>query len=351
MPIGIFLLMTYGTWAFSHKLCYDHIYKEYGSESAAIGLIAVVCFLQILLLLIWLQIAVVIGPGRLPRVSPYLIFPDQASDVNDSEKYHNYSSVFPPICYQCDPNGYPLWCSNCQSLKTERAHHSRELGHCVPKFDHKCIWLGTIIGKDNYRLFVQYCVFMTIWLVIIWTSIVAYIRDIVRDFKGHGSHVNGNIIAVLILTTSFWVIVTSLLLTQLNCIVKNRTSLEVIERRKKAFSTRKMFCYYSPDDACRYVVELDKPEYGNCWTKENWWTNAVESLGSNMLMWIIPWGSSVPKFEPDQEKKTYNNRSTLEGVLGPYKENVGDKTIQLIRRKISGNDYLTKLQAYGDKLQ
>ncbi|CAR28101.1 hypothetical protein ZYGR_0N05910 [Zygosaccharomyces rouxii] len=344
MPIGIFLLMSYGTWAFSHKLCYDQIYKHYGQKSVAIGLIVVVCFLQILLLLIWFQIAVAVGPGKLPQVLPYLILSAQESDLGASEKYQNHGSDGSSICYQCDPNGYPIWCTNCQSLKTERAHHSRELGHCVPKFDHKCTYLGSIIGKDNYRLFVQYCVFMTIWLAIIWTSIVAYIRSITRDYRGHGSHLNGNLIAILILTTLFWITVTSLLLTQLNCIVKNKTSIEVMERRRKAFSTRKMFCYYNPDDGCRYVVELNKKEYESCWSKDSWWANAVESLGSNIFMWVIPWGTSVPKFKPDPEKNGRNDKSTIEAVLGPYKETVGNKTIELIRKKISNNEYLTKVQ-------
>lgn len=345
MPMGIFLLMSYGTWAFSHKLCYDQIYKHYRHESVAIGLIVTVCFLLLLLLLIWFQIAVMVGPGRLPQILPNSILAASASDLGNNEKDHGNNSAGPLICYQCDPNGYPIWCSNCQSLKTERAHHSSELGHCVPKFDHKCIWLGSIIGKDNYRLFVQYCVFMTIWLAIIWTSIVAYIRRISRDYKGHGSHLNGNLIVVFIITTSSWLMVSSLLLTQLHCIVKNRTSLEIMEKRK-TFSTRRMFCYYNPDDGCRYVVELNKKEYVSCWSKDSWCANAVESLGSNIFMWIIPWGTSVSKVKTDLEK---NDKPTIEIVLGPYKETVGNKTIELIRQKITNNEHLTKIQAYGDK--
>ncbi|GCE97923.1 palmitoyltransferase pfa5 [Zygosaccharomyces mellis] len=345
MPVGIFLLMSYGTWAFSHKLCYNQIYKHYGHRSVSIGLIVVVCFLQLTLLLIWFQIAITVGPGRLPQVLPNLILSAHNSDRDANEKYCNKDSFGPVICYQCDPNGYPIWCTNCQSLKTERAHHSSELGYCVPKFDHKCVWLGSIIGKDNYRLFVQYCVFMAIWLAIIWTSIVAYIRSISRDYRGHGSHLNGNLISTLILTASSWLMVTSLLLTQINCIVKNNTSLEIMERRK-TFATRRMFCYYNPNDECRYVVELSKKEYLLCWSKESWWANAVESLGPNILMWAIPWGSPVPKFKSGGEENVTDDKSTLEDVLGPYKETLGNKTVELIRKKINNNEYLTRFQVY-----
>lgn len=347
MPIGVFGLMCYGTWAFSHKLCYDKIYKYYKHESVAIGLICTVCSLDILIFFIWLQLAVIVGPGKLPHVSPYSIFAHQSSDPEDNEKLHPNESVLPPICYQCDPNGWPLWCSNCQSLKTERAHHSRELGYCVPKFDHRCVWLGSIIGKNNYRLFVQFCVFEAMWLVIVWTSIVAFMRDIVKDYKGGGSHLNGNLIAIFILTTLTWMLVTALFLTQLNCIIKNRTSLEVIERRKKSFSTRKMFCFYNSDDGNRYVVEFTKREYGDCWSKDSWWQNAIESLGPNVLMWFIPLGSSVPKFT-FQAEKDGDSKTSLESVIGPYRETLGNRAIELIKHKISNNDYLTKLEAYGD---
>lgn len=347
MPIGMFGLMAYGTWAFSHKLCYDQIYKHYRHESVAIGLICIVCVLYIIIFLIWLQLAVIVGPGKLPHVSPYLIFTHQDYDIEDREKLHSDESVSAPICYQCDPNGWPLWCSNCQGLKTERAHHSRELGYCVPKFDHRCIWLGSIIGKDNYRLFIQFCVFMTIWLAIIWTSIVAYIRNIVRDYKGGGSHLNGNLIAILILTTACWMLITSLFVTQLNCIIKNRTSLEVMEKRRKAFSTRKLFCYYNSEDESRYVVEFTKKEYANCWSKENWWKNAVESLGSNVLMWFIPLGSSVPRFD-SKSGNNENGMSSADYIIGPYKERLGDHAIDLIKLKISKSEYLTKLQTCAD---
>lgn len=341
MPIGIFLLMTYGTWAFSHKLCYDQIYKHYRHKSVAIGLIVIVCFLQLILLLIWFQLAVTVGPGRLPRVLPNLILKTQDSDL-DGEP------ADPLVCYQCDPNGYPIWCNSCQGIKTERAHHSNDLGYCVPKFDHKCLWLGSIIGKDNYRLFVQYCVFMAAWLAIIWTSIVAYIRRIIKNYGGHGSHLNGNLIAILIITTSCWLMVTMLLLTQLNCIVTNRTSIEIMERRKK-YSLRRMFCYYNPDDKCRYVVELNKKEYVSCWSKGCWWNNAVESLGPNILMWVIPWGTPISTFDYDQERNIDGNKSTLDRALGPYREIISNKTIELIRRRIRNDEYLTKLRVYDNK--
>lgn len=49
--------------------------------------------------------------------------------------------------YTCRSDGLPIWCSDCQNWKPERAHHSAEIGRCVKKMDHYCPWAGGMIGE------------------------------------------------------------------------------------------------------------------------------------------------------------------------------------------------------------
>lgn len=44
-------------------------------------------------------------------------------------------------------DGLPIWCSECQNWKPERAHHSGEIQRCVRKMDHYCPWAGGMIGE------------------------------------------------------------------------------------------------------------------------------------------------------------------------------------------------------------
>lgn len=49
--------------------------------------------------------------------------------------------------YTCRSDGLPIWCSECQNWKPDRAHHSGEIQRCVYKMDHYCPWAGGMIGE------------------------------------------------------------------------------------------------------------------------------------------------------------------------------------------------------------
>lgn len=49
--------------------------------------------------------------------------------------------------YTCRSDGLPIWCSECQNWKPERAHHSGEIQRCVRKMDHYCPWAGGMIAE------------------------------------------------------------------------------------------------------------------------------------------------------------------------------------------------------------
>lgn len=48
------------------------------------------------------------------------------------------------------------YCRCCWILKPPRTSHCGICGLCVERFDHHCPWIGTCIGKNNYKLFIKF---------------------------------------------------------------------------------------------------------------------------------------------------------------------------------------------------
>jgi hypothetical protein len=77
-------------------------------------------------------------PGILPR---------QNADIY-------YTTSKPNLKYRI--NGHMLklnYCYSCSLFRPPRTSHCAICDNCVERFDHHCVWLGTCVGKRNYRYF------------------------------------------------------------------------------------------------------------------------------------------------------------------------------------------------------
>ena len=62
--------------------------------------------------------------------------------------------------------GQSRFCKKCNSPKPDRAHHCSTCKTCVLKMDHHCPWLATCVGFMNYKPFLLFLTYTSLfcWL-------------------------------------------------------------------------------------------------------------------------------------------------------------------------------------------
>ncbi|KAF9541895.1 palmitoyltransferase for Vac8p [Mortierella hygrophila] len=122
-----------------------------------------------------------------------------------------------------DPSAqsHPLWCSKCQHIKPERAHHCRVCKRCVLKMDHHCPWVLNCVGQDNYKFFVLFVFYTSVHCIFILASLIPLYLRFPDDTYAHQVQVVGMVIAGVF---GFALVVFTI--THVRLILINRTTIE-----------------------------------------------------------------------------------------------------------------------------
>ena len=86
------------------------------------------------------------------------------------------------------------YCYSCCLYKPPRTSHCSLCDNCVERFDHHCLWLGTCVGKRNYKYF--YCIISCLFLNIIFHVICA-ICYIITGIKNYNNNTKNKLIIII----------------------------------------------------------------------------------------------------------------------------------------------------------
>jgi palmitoyltransferase ZDHHC9/14/18 len=143
-------------------------------------------------------------------------------------------------------NGYPRiykFCPTCLVVRPLRSTHCGDCNNCVERFDHHCPWIGSCVGKRNYKYFYTFIVLLNILTVYMIAFSLAHIsiyaQNRVRAFNGLVELYQANIIAMSLNETivSLFLVIfgllsmiftTGLLIYHTNLVINNLTTKDEI---------------------------------------------------------------------------------------------------------------------------
>lgn len=89
------------------------------------------------------------------------------------------------------------FCNECFVYRPPRTSHCYDCNVCVERFDHHCPWIGTCIGKNNYKYFFTF-LFLTLLL-----TLLAFIQTIIGAVAATSEKAVGYVVMNAILCTKF----------------------------------------------------------------------------------------------------------------------------------------------------
>ena len=61
-------------------------------------------------------------------------------------------------------------CKKCNIFRPKRAHHCRYCNKCILDMDHHCFTLNKCIGKNNYKIYIKYLIFVELNISLVFGS-------------------------------------------------------------------------------------------------------------------------------------------------------------------------------------
>jgi len=103
-------------------------------------------------------IATFMDPGRFPKVDS-----KEQSELDKNQTVMYKNATINDITVRMK------WCTTCQFYRPPRSSHCAICDYCIDTMDHHCPWLSNCVGKRNYKYFLQFLLFLTVHMIIIFT--------------------------------------------------------------------------------------------------------------------------------------------------------------------------------------
>ncbi|KAL9009656.1 MAG: hypothetical protein Q9173_005337 [Seirophora scorigena] len=136
--------------------------------------------------------------------------------------------------------GGARFCKKCQAKKPDRAHHCSTCRRCVLKMDHHCPWLATCVGMRNYKPFLLFLIYTTIFCWICFGVTGAWLwEEVMNDGQFDETLMPINYVLLCTISGIIGLVLTGFTGWHLSLAFRNQTTIECLERTRYLSPLRK----------------------------------------------------------------------------------------------------------------
>ncbi|KIX08548.1 uncharacterized protein Z518_03204 [Rhinocladiella mackenziei CBS 650.93] len=129
--------------------------------------------------------------------------------------------------------GAPRYCKKCHTPKPDRTHHCSTCKRCVLKMDHHCPWLSTCLGLHNYKAFVLFLIYTSLFCWVCFANSAWWMWKELFEQSGYLEEVAPvNIILLSVVAGIIGLVLTGFTGWHIYLCVKGQTTIEKLEKTR-----------------------------------------------------------------------------------------------------------------------
>ncbi|THV53571.1 hypothetical protein BGAL_0047g00230 [Botrytis galanthina] len=223
---------------------------------------------------------------------------------------HGYSALptHNPVAtnFTVKSNGELRYCKKCQARKPDRTHHCSTCGICVLKMDHHCPWLATCVGLRNYKAFLLFLIYTTLFCFLCFAVSGTWVwREILSDGEYTDSLLPVNYVMLVVISGIIGLVLAGFTGWHILLSSRGQTTIECLEKTRYLSPLRKTMQHqHIPEDQAHgsyeqlerarardryeeYLDEQDSEKLPSAFDL-GWRRNFKHLFGPKALLWAVP---------------------------------------------------------------
>ncbi|KAK8209804.1 DHHC palmitoyltransferase-domain-containing protein [Phyllosticta capitalensis] len=200
------------------------------------------------------------------------VFTDPGSPIDGPKGGGGGYSSLPTTEQQATPhtsftvkaNGELRYCKKCQTKKPDRAHHCSTCKRCVLKMDHHCPWLAACVGMRNYKPFLLFLVYLSLFCWACFANSGGWCWNQFTNDDYMDSFLPINYIILAVIAGIVGLVITGFTAWHIHLATRNLTTIESLEKTRYLSPLRKSFQHFTASSQRNYVDDPhSRPSIGD----------------------------------------------------------------------------------------